>query len=155
MWTSSPTIPLRQRRHYRGPGLRLVALETVFHEADVVSLHTPNLPETRGMITEHTRSMKEGATFINTARGAVVRELEMIEVLSVRPDLFAILDVTDPEPPVEGSPPPPSPIVILTPTLRARWRGRRRMGRMIDECRRSRRRAARWSIDRERAKTLA
>ncbi len=35
-------------------GVRLVALETVFHEADVVSLHTPNLPETRGMITEHT-----------------------------------------------------------------------------------------------------
>ena len=140
-------------------GVRLVGLETVFHEADVVSLHTPNLPETRGMITgAHLASMKEGATFINTARGAVVRELEMIEVLSVRSDLFAILDVTDPEPPVEGSPLYTLPNVILTPHIAGSMEEEcRRMGQyMIDECRRYLAgEPLRWSIDRERAKTLA
>jgi len=140
-------------------GVQLVPLDTVFSDADVVSLHTPNLPETRGMITgAHLASMKEGATFINTARGAVVRELEMIEVLSVRSDLFAILDVTDPEPPVEGSPLYTLPNVILTPHIAGSMEEEcRRMGQyMIDECRRYLAgEPLRWSIDRERAKTLA
>ncbi len=140
-------------------GVRLVPLDTVFSEADVVSLHTPNLPETRGMITgAHLASMKEGATFINTARGAVVREQEMIEVLGARPDLYAVLDVTDPEPPVEGSPLYTFPNVILTPHIAGSMDGEcRRMGQyMVDECRRYLAgEPLRWSIDRERAKTLA
>ena len=49
------------------------------------------------MITgAHLASMKEGAAFINTARGAVVNEPEMIAVLQQRPDLYALLDVTSP-----------------------------------------------------------
>ena len=48
--------------------------------------------------------MKSGSTFINTARGGVVNEEEMIAVLERRPDLFALLDVTQHEPqPEEGS----------------------------------------------------
>ncbi|MAS38031.1 MAG: glycerate dehydrogenase [Anaerolineaceae bacterium] len=116
--------------------VQLVGLEDVFRQADVVSLHTPWLPETVGMITgEHFALMKPNASFINTARGAVVREDEMIAVLQQRPDLYAILDVTYPEPPVEGSPLYSLPNVVLTPHI-AGSQGPEcyRMGRyMVDE----------------------
>ena len=95
-----------------------VGLNELFRSCDVVSLHTPWLPETVGMITgAHLASMKEGAAFINTARGAVVNEPEMIAVLQQRPDLFALLDVTYPEPPEVGSPLYSLPNVLLTPHI--------------------------------------
>ncbi len=120
-------------------GVTLCSLEEAFRQGDVVSLHTPWLKETEGMITgAHFRLMKEGATFINTARGAVVDEPEMIEALQARPDLFAILDVTWPEPPLEGSPLYALPNVVLTPHIAGAMNGEcRRMGReMVDELRR-------------------
>lgn len=105
-----------------------VSLEDAFRRADVVSCHTPWLPETEKMIREeHFRSMKPGASFINTARGAVVDEEAMIRVLTGRNDLFAVLDVTYPEPPVAGSPLYVLPNVILTPHI---------AGSMDSECRR-------------------
>jgi phosphoglycerate dehydrogenase-like enzyme len=48
--------------------------------------------------------MQQGATFINTGRGQQINEQELIEVLKERPDLYALLDVTWPEPPPDGSP---------------------------------------------------
>ncbi|HDZ21553.1 hypothetical protein LCGC14_0123930 [marine sediment metagenome] len=117
----------------------LVSLEEVFARADVVSLHTPNLPETRGLITgAHLASMKPYATFINTARGAVVREDDMIDVLQDRPDLMAVLDVTDPEPPAEGSPLWSLANVVLTPHIAGAMGGEcARMGwLMADELKR-------------------
>jgi phosphoglycerate dehydrogenase-like enzyme len=82
--------------------VRRVNLESIFRNSDVVSLHAPWLPETEGMIHGvHFAMMKPGATFLNTARGALVRELEMIEVLRARPDLTAVLHVTHPATPAE------------------------------------------------------
>lgn len=99
-------------------GVELVSLDEVFQRAEVVSLHTPWLPETVGMITgAHFAQMKPDATFINTARGAIVREDEMIAVLQQRPDIYALLDVTYPEPPAAGSPLYSLPNVILTPHI--------------------------------------
>lgn len=99
-------------------GVELVSLDDVFRRSDAVSLHTPWLPETVGMITgAHFASMKERATFINTSRGAIVREPEMIAVLQARPDLWAILDVTYPEPPLPDSPLYTLPNVVLTPHI--------------------------------------
>jgi phosphoglycerate dehydrogenase-like enzyme len=95
---------------------RVDSLDTLFRESDLVSLHTPLLPETEGLIgREHFLSMKQGATFLNTARGAIVREAEMIEVLQQRPDLYAILDVTWPEPPAADSALFRLPNVFLSP----------------------------------------
>ncbi len=109
-------------------GVTLCSLEDVFKNADVVSLHTPWLKETENMITgEMIASMKEGATFINTARGAVVNEKEMIDVLLKRQDLQAILDVTYPEPPCEDSPLWTMENVMLTPHI---------AGSMGNECHR-------------------
>jgi phosphoglycerate dehydrogenase-like enzyme len=83
-------------------------------------------------------SMKEGATLINTARGAIIAEEEMIEVLSSRPDLSAILDVTHPEPPAADSPLRTLPNVILTPHIAGSTDAEcARMGKwMVDELRR-------------------
>lgn len=84
-------------------GVELMSLEDLFESSDVVSLHTPWLSETEGMILgSHLTSMKRNATLINTSRGAVVREAEMVGVLRERPDLWAVLDVTHPEPPGAG-----------------------------------------------------
>ncbi len=114
-------------------------LNDLFRRADVVSLHTPDLPQTRGMITgEHFASMKPGATFINTARGAIVREQEMIDVLRQRPDLTAVLDVTHPEPPAPDSDLLTLPNVVLTPHIAGSMGSElNRMGRyMVAELRR-------------------
>lgn len=108
--------------------VELVSLDEVFRRGDVVSLHTPWLKETEGMITgAHFRAMKKDATFINTSRGAVVCERELIDVLQERPDLLAVLDVTYPEPPRPGSPLYTLDNVVLTPHI---------AGSMDDECRR-------------------
>jgi len=81
-------------------GIRLVSLEEVFAVSDVVSIHTPWLTTTEGLIDRRLISlMKKGATLINTSRGAVVKEEDLCDVLTERPDLTAILDVTYPEPP--------------------------------------------------------
>jgi len=140
-------------------GVELVELDHVFERADVVSLHAPKLPETLGMITgAHLAAMKENATFINTARGAIVREQEMIEVLQSRSDLYAILDVTDPEPPVPGSPLYTLPNVVLTPHIAGSIGTEcRRMGQtMVAELARYLAgEPLRWSISREDAKILA
>jgi len=99
-------------------GVELADLANVFRRADVVSLHAPNLPEIEGLITgELLASMKPYATFINTARGAIVREDEMIAVLQQRPDLMAVLDVTHPEPPEADSPLWTLANVVLTPHI--------------------------------------
>jgi len=140
-------------------GVRLCPLAECFAQADVVSLHTPWLPETEKMIRgEHFRAMKQDATFINTARGAVVDEPAMIEVLQARPDLTAILDVTYPEPPKPGSPLYTLPNVVLTPHIAGSMNAEcRRMGRYaVEECRRFLNgESLQWQVTRERAATLA
>ena len=90
-------IPSRAER-------RTISLEEAFSKAYVISNHLPNREDNIGVLNGKLfASMREGATFINTGRGAQVNEPEMIEVLKKRPDLTALLDVTFPEPPVEGS----------------------------------------------------
>lgn len=86
-------------------GVEKVSLEAAFERGDVVSNHLANLPATVGMLTgAHFDSMRPDATFINTGRGATVREAEMIAALQNRSDLTALLDVTEPEPPLQNSP---------------------------------------------------
>jgi phosphoglycerate dehydrogenase-like enzyme len=140
-------------------GVKMVGLEDVFREADVVSLHTPWLESTVGMIKgAHFAIMKSGASFINTSRGAVVRENEMIEALKLRPDLFAVIDVTWPEPPAVDSPLFTMPNVFLTQHIAGSMDNEcRRMGEtMVDELRRYLQGAPLlYEITRERAALLA
>ena len=117
-------------------GVELVSLEEAFARAHVVSCHIPLLDETVGMLRgEHFSAMRPGATFINTARGAIVREDELAKVLQARPDLWAVLDVLTTEPPSEDSVLPSMPNVIVTPHLAGSLgpECRRMAGAMIDE----------------------
>jgi phosphoglycerate dehydrogenase-like enzyme len=120
----------------RRENVRKVGLDELFATADAVSLHTPHLRETVRMIQgRHFELMKPGAFFLNTARGEVVNEPEMIAVLQRRPDLQAVLDVTAPEPPAADSLLYMLPNVVLTPHI-AGSVGREclRMGQaMVDE----------------------
>ena len=85
-------IPSRKER-------RTISLEEAFRTAYVVSNHLPNREDNQKVLTkEMFASMRQGATFINTGRGAQVDEEGMCEVLKDRPDLTALLDVTCPEP---------------------------------------------------------
>lgn len=140
-------------------GVTLCSLEDLFTRSHVVSLHTPNLPETQGMIRkEHFQAMQQYSSFINTARGAIVREDEMIEALTGRPDIQAVLDVTFPEPPAADSPLYELPNVTLTPHIAGSVGDEcRRMGRyMIDELTRYLKgEKLRWQITKEIAKRLA
>lgn len=77
-----------------------VSLSELFQRAYVVSNHTPDIESTQGVLRhEHFAHLREGATFINSGRGAQIVESDLIAVLRDRPDLTALLDVTDPEPP--------------------------------------------------------
>jgi phosphoglycerate dehydrogenase-like enzyme len=117
-------------------GVRLVGLPELFATSDVISLHAPLLPDTRGMVdTPLLESMKPDATLINTARGGLIDETALVDVLRRRADLFAVLDVTDPEPSIPGSPLFELPNVVVTPHLAGTLGSeRRRLGRaMADE----------------------
>jgi len=119
------------------PGVEFVGLDDVFARADVVSLHAPWIPATEGMITgAHIRLMKPWSTFINTSRGKLVREDEMVPVLRERPDIQAVLDVTWPEPPAATSALYDLPNVLLTPHIAgsAGNEVQRMADWMIEEC---------------------
>ena len=84
---------------------RQISLEEAFKTAYIVSNHLPNRDDNKKVITgEMFESMRHGATFINTGRGAQVDEEAMLEVLKRRPDLTVLLDVLVTEPPAEDSP---------------------------------------------------
>jgi phosphoglycerate dehydrogenase-like enzyme len=121
------------------PDVTLCSLDEIFKQSDVVSVHTPWLKETEGLITgAHLETMKPYSTFINSSRGAIVRETEMIAVLRQRADLTAVLDVTYPEPPLADSALYTLPNVILTPHIAGSvGRECQRMGQyMVEELRR-------------------
>ncbi len=130
--------PLFSPAAARELGVELVPLPQLFRESDVVSLHTPLLPETVGMITgNHFAAMRSHATFINTSRGPIVREDELLAVLRDRPDLTAILDVAREEPPLPDSALYSAPNVLLTPHIAGSCGNevRRLADLMVEECR--------------------
>lgn len=140
-------------------GVELLSLELLFEQSDVVSLHAPGIEATRKMIKkEHFASMKEGASFINTARGMVIDEAALIEVLQERPDLHAILDVTDPEPPIASSALFDLDNVLLSPHIAGvTATERERLGKtMLEELQRYLTgEPLKWAITQEQAQRMA
>lgn len=85
-------------------GGRTASLEEIFSECDVISIHASNTPKTRGMITrELMERLKPDALLVNTARGAVIDEPAMFEML-LDGKFYAALDVYAQEPPAPDAP---------------------------------------------------
>ncbi len=138
---------------------RLCSLDEIFAESNAVTLHTPWLPETEKMIRgHHILSMKSDAVFVNASRGAVVDEAELAAALRQRPDIQAILDVSEPEPPVSESPLYDLPNLFLTPHIAgsAGSECHRMAQAMYEECCRFLAGdPLQWEITRDKLKTLA
>lgn len=80
------------------------SLEEIFSTCKIVSIHSALNERTRGLIgKEHFDLLQDGAVFVNTARGAIIREEEMIEALKEK-RFMAVLDVYAKEPPELDSP---------------------------------------------------
>ena len=119
-------------------GVKKCSLEELFERCMTVSNHLANKPETEGIITyDLMRRMRKCATFINTGRGAQVVGEDLVRILTERPDLTALLDVTAPEPLPQGHVLFTLPNCRVTPHI-AGSAGREveRMGNyMVEECR--------------------
>lgn len=97
-------------------GIQLVDLETVFREADVVSVHCPLTPDTRGIVNaERLALMKPTAYLINTSRGPVVDQKALTAALQNGTIAGAGLDVLEKEPPEANDPILKLDNVILAP----------------------------------------
>ncbi|MEV0186273.1 hydroxyacid dehydrogenase [Streptomyces sp. NPDC050625] len=98
-------------------GTRLVGLPELFATSDLVSLHVPSVEATRGMVDARLlASMPDGATLLNTARGALVDQDALTAQLRTG-RIRAVLDVTEPEVTDAASPLWDLPNVVLTPHI--------------------------------------
>jgi D-3-phosphoglycerate dehydrogenase len=97
-------------------GAEAVSLDALLDASDLVTLHCPLTPETRGVIgAAELARMKDDAAIVNTARGPLIDLDALATVLQNRPTFRAALDVVHPEPLPMDSPLLSLPNVILTP----------------------------------------
>lgn len=99
------------------PGVvRAESLDALLRESQVLSLHAPATPETRGIINrEALAQLPAGAILVNVARGDLVDEAALLDALDSGRLRSAFLDVTDPEPPSLEAPIRSHPRVAVTP----------------------------------------
>jgi phosphoglycerate dehydrogenase-like enzyme len=98
-------------------GAEALPLEDLLRRSDIVSLHAPDVAETRHMLDRARLALiPDGGVLINTARGALVDQDALTEEL-VSGRLRAVLDVTEPEPLPPTSPLYQLPNVFLTPHI--------------------------------------
>ena len=103
-------------------GIRYVSFETLMSESDYISLHCPLNDKTKYMIDKKAISlMKPTAFIINTGRGALINEADLIEALQNKAIGGAGLDVQEVEPTAEDSPLYTLENVIITPHMG--WKG--------------------------------
>jgi D-3-phosphoglycerate dehydrogenase len=118
-----------------GGGTWVGDLRELARQVDVLSIHTPLTPETRGLIgPEVLRAIQPGAILVNTSRGPVVDETALIEALQDGRLGGAGLDVYVSQPPAPGSPLLAMDQVVLTPHVGSfTQEGRLRMGLTVVE----------------------
>lgn len=98
--------------------VRLVHIDELLATADVVTLHCIATPQTRGMFNaEMFAKMKEGSFFINTSRGELVVEEDLIAMLKSGRLGGAAIDVTVKEPIASDSPLLDAPNLLITPHI--------------------------------------
>ena len=124
---------LGNRRNAQGPiaeGGEWVGLDRLFEESDVVSLHCPLTPQTEGLVNaSRLAQMKPTAYLINTARGPLVQEADLVDALSTGRIAGAGLDVLCVEPPASDHPLFKAPNCVITPHIA--WATRAARQRLI------------------------
>jgi glycerate dehydrogenase len=113
------------------PGFRWCDFDELMSAADVVSLHCPLLPQTRGMINTASLSrMKSGSFLINTSRGPLVVEQDLADALNQGRLAGAAVDVLSDEPPSFNNPLLHSENCIVTPHIA--WATKEARTRLIE-----------------------
>jgi len=109
--------PTKSAEQIQKMGATKKELNELLSECDVISLHAPSLPETENMINKTNLTLiRDGAIFINTARGPLVNEEDLIEECS-KNRFLAFLDVFNNEPLEIENPLRTFPNVICTPHI--------------------------------------
>ena len=100
------------------PFVRLVELDALFRESDVVSLHCPLTPQTANLVNAHRLSlMKPTAFLLNTSRGPLVDQAALADALNSGRIAGAALDVLSTEPPPADNPMLTAKNCIITPHM--------------------------------------
>ncbi|MGY0374188.1 NAD(P)-dependent oxidoreductase [Clostridium sp. JNZ J1-5] len=108
----------RTPKSFNNPNIKFVSLEELLKESDFVTIHCPLTDNTKHLIDKDKLNlMKSSAFIINTSRGAIIKELDLIEALKNKKIAGAALDVQDPEPPELDNPLFTMDNVILTPHI--------------------------------------
>ncbi len=110
-------------------------IHELFSSADVVSIHAPKIKETLNLVGKRELSaMKKSAVLVNAARGGIVNEKDLVEILQAKKIAGAALDVFEEEPLPSNSPLLKLDNVILTPHLGASTEeAQARVGAMVFE----------------------
>lgn len=113
------------------PGIKKASLEEIFSDSDVVSIHAPLTPDTRGLVNAARLAlMKPTAILINTSRGPLVDEKALAEALEQGKIRAAGVDVLSNEPPRADNPLLKAPRCYITPHIA--WATREARGRLIE-----------------------
>jgi glycerate dehydrogenase len=112
-------------------GFRWAELGELLSESDVVSLHCPLFPETKGMMNAaRLARMKRSAFLINTSRGPLIVEQDLADALNSETIAGAAVDVLPVEPPVNGSPLFAARNCLITPHIA--WATKEARARLMD-----------------------
>lgn len=120
---AAAALDMRVLVHTRTPrpgadGVEFVPLETLLAESQAISLHCPATDQTHHIIRRETLALcRPGLVLVNTARGALVDHVALLESLDSGRVAFYGTDVADVEPPAASSPLRSHPRVLLTPHI--------------------------------------
>ena len=119
------------RPEYAADGVEFVDFDTLLKESDVLSLHTPATPATRGVISAAAlEKIKPGCILVNTARGALVDEAAVAEALKNGRLGFYAADAFTVEPLPADSPLRGLPNALLTPHIA--WTTKEALQKLMD-----------------------
>lgn len=109
-----------------------VSFEQVITQADILTLHCPQTPDTTNLINARVLAkMKPNAMLINTARGALVNDADLIAALKSQQIACAVLDVLDQEPPPADHPLLNANLTHLKITAHIAWASSEAQQRLI------------------------
>lgn len=125
------TVAYNRSHSERGAQLaEYLPLEELLAVSDIVSLHCPLFPETEGIINEKTLALcRDGVILLNTARGPLVREADLVRALESGKVGYYAADVASVEPIPADSPLLTAPNCLVTPHIA--WASRESRARLM------------------------